>query len=230
MGGFGILIQQSSIGQYNNFGAITVTVNEAACTPYTGLQITPTINSVRFVGANCEAYQSVIKHINVTVASGDTVTFGLNYNANPNSNSDLIFSIGACASYNTSLYDAYLNTSTPIPNTGVLHYNYSVNTTAGTFDQNRFKVIFLSPKYNLASKLVMQPDSVSATVASSMLVMHGDTVKRVAMPLPTISGWGLNGNAGIVPTNFIGTTDNVPIYFKVNSVEKITNRTFISCF
>ena len=46
------------------------------------------------------------------------------------------------------------------------------------------------------------------------------------------SGWGLTGNAGTVDgTNFIGTTDNIPLTFKVNSqkagrIDSILNNTF----
>jgi trimeric autotransporter adhesin len=35
-------------------------------------------------------------------------------------------------------------------------------------------------------------------------------------PFPSASGWGLTGNAGTTSSNFIGTTDNQPLVFKVN--------------
>ena len=34
---------------------------------------------------------------------------------------------------------------------------------------------------------------------------------------PTSSGWSLAGNSGTDGTNFIGTTDNIPLNFRVNN-------------
>ncbi len=61
-------------------------------------------------------------------------------------------------------------------------------------------------------------------------IINGDTVTASAFVgdgsgltnIPTLNGWSLTGNAGTVfGTNFIGTTDNVPLDFRVNNTSAL---------
>lgn len=48
------------------------------------------------------------------------------------------------------------------------------------------------------------------------------TASWQALAPATATAWGLSGNAGTIPgTNFLGTTDNLPLVLRTNSVERI---------
>lgn len=58
---------------------------------------------------------------------------------------------------------------------------------------------------------------------SQTLSISNDTLSisggnSVVLPSSGSSGWNLNGNSGTDTSNFIGTTDNVPLSFKVNNI------------
>ncbi|MBS1686754.1 MAG: tail fiber domain-containing protein, partial [Bacteroidetes bacterium] len=67
----------------------------------------------------------------------------------------------------------------------------------------------------------------AGTVTTNVLSLSGtsltSTVNGVAsnaLDLSGLSGWKLTGNAGTVDgTNFVGTTDNVPLTFRVNNIQ-----------
>ncbi|MEO6721440.1 MAG: hypothetical protein ABIN67_13815 [Ferruginibacter sp.] len=65
-------------------------------------------------------------------------------------------------------------------------------------------------------KILQVPNDATATKLM-VLDANGKVVYRDVTSLPA-AGWGLTGNAGTVPgTNFIGTTDNQALIFKVNN-------------
>ena len=56
--------------------------------------------------------------------------------------------------------------------------------------------------------------------AGKVLTSQGVGAAPIWSTVSGVSGWGLSGNSGTVDgTNFIGTTDNVPLNFKVNNLK-----------
>lgn len=56
------------------------------------------------------------------------------------------------------------------------------------------------------------------TVANSLMVNNGSAASPNWQSISGTSGWSLTGNAGIDPaTNFIGTTDGKPLYFRIQN-------------
>jgi trimeric autotransporter adhesin len=102
------------------------------------------------------------------------------------------------------------NTASPVtsPDTGLIVYNYA---TAGTAPNN------VAPGYyywtGAAWVMMLAP---SAGTSGQVLTSNGGGSPSWTT-LSTSSGWSLTGNAGTsVGTNFIGTTDTVPLEFKVD--------------
>ncbi len=79
-----------------------------------------------------------------------------------------------------------------------------------------------SGEYNdLLNKPAIDGSETVVTAGSNVTVTGiGTTVSPYVVNAAGSSGWGLTGNTGTVDaTNFIGTTDNVPLNFKVNNLK-----------
>lgn len=120
----------------------------------------------------------------------------------------------------------------------VLHAQVGINTTTpntnaelDVFSNNRGLLI---PRITLVNTTDFSP--LSAHVAG-MIVYNTNTAgdvtpgfyyndgtlwRRVATGIPVTSGWNINGNAGTNSnTNFLGTTTNQPVVFRVNNIPKL---------
>jgi trimeric autotransporter adhesin len=169
-------------------------------TSTTGLSITGGTGSVIGAGTTIN-----IQNANGTqpglLTAADWTTFNNKLGTALNSTQIWVGSAGNVATARTMGGDATLN------NTGILTIANNAVTTVkinnGAVDLAT-KVSGNLPVTNLNS----------GTGASATTFWRGDG----SWAAPTFNGWGLSGNAGTLDgIDFIGTTDNVPINFKVNN-------------
>lgn len=72
------------------------------------------------------------------------------------------------------------------------------------------KILIPSPKAGL---LIYQTDG-----TAGLYIYNGSAWEAAANSGPAVNSWSTNGNAGTLPaSNFIGTTDNTPLKFRVNN-------------
>ena len=55
--------------------------------------------------------------------------------------------------------------------------------------------------------------------ATNGYVLQSDAAGNASWANPGSSSWGINGNTGTGSSNFLGTTDNHPLYFKTNNAQ-----------
>ena len=93
---------------------------------------------------------------------------------------------------------------------GGVPLNYGVGT--NSYD-------YLPLKTNNITRLLIPPDGIlrSSAPANKYLMMDTTTLEMYYGDGGGGSGWSLTGNAGTTSSNFIGTTDNQPLSFRVNN-------------
>ncbi|MBK7029830.1 MAG: hypothetical protein IPH45_11730 [Bacteroidales bacterium] len=105
----------------------------------------------------------------------------------------------------------------------------AVNTDGSPPDNSAMLDVKSTNKGFLAPRMTLAQRNAIASPATGLMIYQTDNTPGFyynsgtpASPAWIISGndagWGLNGNSGTSATsNFIGTTDNVPLNFKVNN-------------
>ena len=93
---------------------------------------------------------------------------------------------------------------------GGVPLNYGVGT--NSYD-------YLPLKTNNITRLLIPPDGIlrSSAPANKYLMMDTTTLEMYYGDGGGGSGWSLTGNAGTTSSNFIGTTDDKPLSFRVNN-------------
>ena len=93
---------------------------------------------------------------------------------------------------------------------GGVPLNYGVGT--NSYD-------YLPLKTNNITRLLIPPDGIlrSSAPANKYLMMDTTTLEMYYGDGGGGSGWSLTGNAGTTSSNFIGTTDDQPLSFRVNN-------------
>lgn len=61
-----------------------------------------------------------------------------------------------------------------------------------------------------------QDKLILTTTGSGAATLNGSTL-NIPTNTSAVAGWSLTGNSGTTSSNFIGTTDNTPLYFKLNN-------------
>jgi len=115
------------------------------------------------------------------------------------------------------------NVATPVTPGGVLSM-----TSGGAFDYVNNSILFSKIQTIPSHTVIGNPTGSTATPRSTYLkygfLFDNDSTKIDTTLLKNVFGagsigWGLTGNAGTVEgTNFIGTTDNIPLSFRINNV------------
>ena len=99
--------------------------------------------------------------------------------------------------------------------------NYSSEYNDRSFIQKVYADSLLALKLNISDTTNKWVQSVANNAGGDSLIVIKNGV-RTANKYPSgAAGWGLTGNAGTGASNFIGTTDNQPLRFRVNNTEQI---------
>lgn len=142
-----------------------------------------------------------------------TPTLGLNgntLNVGPATNS-LALPVAATPTINGA------GIATVSPNSG---YNFTVDVTPASFVNTGQNIITGTyPNYSVNTPTFAATDIVLTATAAAGPSLTTTGTNSFALNIPPSQGWNVTGNAGTTAgTNFIGTTDNVPLIFKVNSI------------
>ncbi len=98
--------------------------------------------------------------------------------------------------------------------------NYQVGVQTPTFTNSGQTIISGTyPNYSVNTPTVANTNLVLTTTAAAGPSLTTTGTNSFALNIPPIQAWGISGNAGTSSTtNFIGTTDNMPLVFRTNSV------------
>ncbi|MFN4254995.1 MAG: hypothetical protein ACK4Q5_08335 [Saprospiraceae bacterium] len=196
-----------------------------------------TINSNQIID-NSITINDLAPGVLPTVAAGAGISVAQNGNTFTVTNAapDLPISLtGAGATTVTGPYPNFTVTTPPPADNSVTNelQTLTLNGNTLSLSQNGGSVALpTAPTYTAGAGIFINgSNQITAADASptneiQALTLSGDTLKLSNgggnVKLPAATGWGLAGNGGTNPTdNFIGTTDDEPISFRVNGVERM---------
>lgn len=90
------------------------------------------------------------------------------------------------------------------------------NNTLAFYSAGEDSVATLEAQYVTEPRVINLPDT-TCVLVSSVNGVAADSKGNVHINIPA-SGWSLTGNSGTASSNFLGTTDHEPIYFRSNNI------------
>jgi len=177
---------------------LEVSIDPTGGTSYT------TIGTTQLLSVPYALYAEKAGNLNLNIGSGLSLTSGTLSNSAPNQTVSITSgsNIAVTGSYPSYTISSTGSASTSVPNTSVTGTGIATVTAAGT---NTFNVAVQTPSIV----------GVGSTTVSGSFPSY-----TISTPSTGVSGWSILGNAGTTDgTNFIGTTDNKPINFRINNIK-----------
>lgn len=177
---------------------LEVNIDPAGGTSYT------TVGTTQLLSVPYALYAEKAGNLNLSIGNGLSLTSGTLSNSAPNQTVSITSgsNIAISGSYPSYTISSTGSASTSVPNTSVTGTGIATVTTAGT---NTFNVAVQTPS------LV----GVGSTTVSGSFPSY-----TISTPSTGVSAWSILGNAGTTDgTNFVGTTDNQPLNFRINNLK-----------
>lgn len=177
---------------------LEVNIDPAGGTSYT------TVGTTQLLSVPYALYAEKAGNVNINVGNGLSLSSGTLINTAPNQTVSITSGTNITVS---GIYPSYTisstgSASTSVPNTSVTGTGIATVTAAGT---NTFNVAVQTPS------LV----GVGSTTVSGAFPSY-----TISTPSSGVSAWSILGNSGTVDgVNFLGTTDNKPLNFRVNNLK-----------
>ncbi len=102
--------------------------------------------------------------------------------------------------------------------------NLAVNNDGSSADASAILDVKSTAKGMLIPRMTQTQRNAIATPATGLLIYQTDNTigfyyynGTVWTPMTAVAGWSLAGNGGTTAANFVGTTDNMPLNFRINA-------------
>lgn len=177
---------------------LEVNIDPAGGTSYS------TVGTTQLLSVPYALYAEKAGNLNLSIGNGLSLTSGTLSNSAPNQTVSITSgsNIAVTGSYPSYTISSTGTASTSVPNTSVTGTGIATVTAAGT---NTFNVAVQTPS------LV----GVGSTTVNGSFPSY-----TISTPATGVSGWSILGNAGTTDaTNFLGTTDNIPLNLRVNNIK-----------
>lgn len=220
---FTVAVAQPTFAYSNSTGSLTSGTSSAYITPSIGLNgntltVGPNTNSVALPTAATPSIAGA-GIATVSPASGYNFTVSVQTPSFTNTGQNIITGTYPNFSVNTPTVPTTPSVSAAGIATVSAGPNYLVGVPTPSFTNTGQNIVTGTyPNYSVNTPTVANTDIVLTTTAAAGPSLTSTGTNSFALNIPATQAWGLTGNAGTTPTlNFIGTSDNTPLFFRVNS-------------